>query len=170
MSLLIATGLYIIFCVIFLYVVFGGFLYGAMWMKLPAKHVERMLRLAKLQKGSRIFDLGAGYGNIAFKAAEHNVEVVAVEADPFKAKWLSRQIKQKNLANVTCIQGNLLDVDLSQADVLLCYLGDGLMNKIATKELKSGCTIVSCCHKIKGWTPTLIDKNYTYPIYVYTVK
>lgn len=170
MSLLIATGLYIIFCVIFLYVVFGGFLYGAMWMKLPAKHVERMLKLAQLKQGLKVFDLGAGYGNIAFKAAESGAEVVAVEADPFKAKWLRHQIKQKNLANVTCIQDNLLNVDLSQADVLLCYLGDGLMNKIAAKELKSGCTIVSCCHKICGWTPTLIDKNFTYPIYVYHVS
>jgi hypothetical protein len=169
MSLLIAACIYIVFCVVLIYVVFGGFLYGAMYMKLPAKHVQRMLKHAELNKDKLMFDLGAGYGNIAFQAAPSGADIIAVEADPFKAWWIQHKISQKKLTNVLSVKADLRKIDLSKADVILSYTSDGLMNAVAEKNLKCGCVTVSCCHKICGWTPTLIDPNYTYPIYIYHV-
>jgi len=126
-----------------------------------------MLELANLASGKLVFDLGAGYGNIAFKTAESGAQVVAVEADPFKAWWISREINKKRLRGVSCLKTNLLDVNLTKADVLLCYLSGSLMNKIAEKKLQKGTLIVSCVHQIKKWNPTKIDEDKLYPIYVY---
>ena len=169
MTLLIALIIYAVFCVGLLYVVFGGFLGGAMWMKLPKNRVQKMLQYANLNEDKLVFDLGAGYGNIAFQAAKSQATVVAVEFDWFKAWWIQRQIRKQHLHNVLGIHSNLLEVDLSKADVLLCYLGDSLMDKLAEEPLKKGCLIVSCCHKIRKWTPITTDKDKVYPIYIYRV-
>jgi predicted RNA methylase len=147
--------------------IFGGFFYGAMWMKLPKRRVQKMLELGKVSESKLVFDLGAGFGNIAFQAASRGACVIAVEADWFKAWWINRQIKKQSL-DIHCIRKNLLDVDLSKADVLLCYLSDTLMNKIIDKPLKKGVVVVSACHKIKGYKPKVIDKDGIYPIYVYS--
>ena len=163
---LILFGLFCIGLVYF--VIFGGYIYGAMWMPLPERRVKRMLESANLDGSKLVFDLGAGYGNITFKTAESGAQVVAVEADPFKAWWIKRKISKNKLGRVQCLKNNLLDVDLAKADVLLCYLSGSLMNKIAEKELQKGTIIVSCVHQIKKWNPTKIDQDKLYPIYVYT--
>jgi predicted RNA methylase len=150
------------------YLIFGGFLYGAMWMPLPKKRVKRMLELAELASGKVVYDLGAGFGNAAFQAAQNpDVKVIAVEADPFKAWWITQRIKAKKLHNVFCVKTNLLNMDLSKADVLLCYLSDSLMDKIAKKQMKETTKVISACHKIRGIKPKFIDRDGIYPIYVY---
>jgi SAM-dependent methyltransferase len=166
--LTIPSVLFAAFCIGLIYfIIFGGYIYGAMWMPLPERRVKRMLMLANLDSGKLVFDLGAGYGNITFKTAKSGAQVVAVEADPVKAWWIQREISKKKLINVTCIKNNLLDVNLAKADVLLCYLSGSLMNKIAEKELRKGTIIVSCVHKIRKWNPIKTDQDHTYPIYVY---
>jgi len=167
LTLSIAFMLFVLFVVGLYYLIFGGYNYGAMWMRLPERRVNRMLELANLDSSKLVFDLGAGYGNIAFKTAESGAQVVAVEADPFKAWWIQREISKKKLDGVTCIKNNLLDVNLAKANVLLCYLSGSLMNKIAEKELRKGTIIVSCVHQIKKWKPIIIDEDRLYPIYVY---
>ena len=159
---------YTIFVVVLLYVVFGGFIYGAMWMKLPKRRVQKILELGNVVEGKLVYDLGAGFGNVAFQAQKAGASVVAVEADWFKAGWIKHQIRKQKLKNISCIKDNLLDVDLRRADVLLCYLSDSLMTKIMEKPLKETVVIVSACHKIKSYTPKLIDKDGIYPIYVYS--
>jgi len=167
LTLSIAFMLFVLFVVGLYYLIFGGYIYGAMWMRLPERRVNRMLELANLDSSKLVFDLGAGYGNIAFKTAESGAQVVAVEADPFKAWWIQREISKKKLDGVTCIKNNLLDVNLAEANVLLCYLSGSLMNKIAEKELRKGTIVVSCVHQIKKWKPIIIDEDRLYPIYVY---
>jgi len=159
--------LFALFCGFIYFAIFGGYVYGAMWMPLPDRRVKRMLELANLGSSKLVFDLGAGYGNIAFKTAESGAQVVAVEADPFKAWWIQREISKKKLDSISCIKNNLLDVNLAKADVLLCYLSGNLMNKIAEKELRKGTIIVSCVHQIRKWSPIKIDEDKIYPIYVY---
>jgi len=68
---------YISFFVCLLYVIFGGFFYGAMWMKLPKQRVEKMLELGKVSEDKLIYDLGAGFGNVAFQAHQLGARVVA---------------------------------------------------------------------------------------------
>jgi hypothetical protein len=166
-NLIFVFTVYITFFICLIYVVFGGFLYGAMWMKLPKQRVQKMLELGEVS-GKLVYDLGAGFGNVAFQAHKLDARVVAVEADFFKAWWIKRQIKKKQLKNISCIHGNLLEENLSKADVLLCYLSDTLMKKIAGKPLKKTVVVISACHKIKGCIPKFVDKDRIYPIYVYS--
>jgi predicted RNA methylase len=166
MDILAVSALYFVFCGLLLYFVFGGFLWGAMWMHLPNRRVKRILELVDV-RGKAVYDLGSGYGNIAFKVAGTASSVVAVEVDWFKAWWIRWQIKRKGLKNVSCLRENLLNVDLSKADVLLCYLSDGLMKRLSRKQLKQDAVIASVSHRIKGLNPTVIDTDELYPIYVY---
>ena len=164
--LIIFSVSYIAVFSIILYLVFGGFIYGAMYMKLSKKRVARMLELGNV-KDKLVYDLGAGFGNIAFTANSLGASVVAVEADWFKAWWIKHQIHRKKLRNISCIKDNLLEVDLSRADVLLCYLSDSLMSKIAEKKLKKDVLIVSAGHKIKNQVPKIVDREGLTHIYVY---
>jgi predicted RNA methylase len=163
----IFTITYVVVFACLIYIVFGGFIYGAMYMKLPKRRVQRMLEIGKVSEGKLVYDLGAGFGNIAFQAHKTGASVVAVEADWFKAYWIKWQIHRKKLVNISCIQDNLLDVDLRRADVLLCYLSDSLMTKIARKHLKENVVIVSAAHKIRGYKPKAVDREGLTHIYVY---
>jgi hypothetical protein len=67
---------------------------------------------------------------------------------------------------------NLLNADLSKADVVYCYLAPGLMQRIgekALKEMKPGSKIITVEHKIPAFERTKyaihndpIDKIYAY--------
>jgi 16S rRNA A1518/A1519 N6-dimethyltransferase RsmA/KsgA/DIM1 with predicted DNA glycosylase/AP lyase activity len=160
-------ALYVLGSAFIIYFVFGGFWYGAMWMHLPRDRVARMMELGHVVGGKVVYDLGAGYGNVAYAAADCGAGVVAVEADFFKALWIKFQVQRKGIKNLRVIHGNLLNVDLSGADVLLCFLSDRLMDEIAAKPLKRGVVVVSACHKIESKTPVEIDKKGLYPLYVY---
>ena len=170
MTYLTWIALYLVFAICLVVGVFGGAWYGAIWMKLPKQKVTNMIELASLHPGVVVYDLGAGFGNITFKAAQSGAKVVAVEADWFKAWWIRRQIKKKQLSNVTVVHGNLLNMDLSKADVLLCYLSGMLMKHISQMPLKQGCLIVSAEHKIHAWTPVAVDSSsFTNHLYAYKV-
>ena len=146
---------------------FWDFIYGAMYMRLPKAQVQKMLELAEVGKGKVVYDLGAGFGNIGFAAAGKGATVIAVERNPLRYRWIKYQIKKKQLTNMTCDQTDIRKLNLSNADIILSYTSDGLMNAVAAKQLKANVTIVSASHKIKGWTPTLIERKNVYELYCY---
>jgi hypothetical protein len=63
---------------------------------------------------------------------------------------------------------NLLNADLSKADVVYCYLAPKLMQKLgdkASQEMKAGSKIITVEHKIPSLKPMYddpIDKIYVY--------
>lgn len=152
-----------------LVILFWDFVYGAMWMPLPHHQIKQMLELSQVSKGKIVYDLGSGFGRIAFSAAQLGATVIAIERDPVKAAWIKYQIKKKKLTNMTCKQADIRKINLSNADIILSYTSDGLMNAVAAKQLKPNATIVSASHKIEGWTPTLTVKKSVYELYCYRV-
>ena len=75
-------------------------------------------------------------------------------------------IRQEDLTELAkVVQGNLLEADLSDADVVTIYLETGsneLLRPKLEKQLKAGARVVSHDFEVRGWNPTKVDKIHAY--------
>jgi predicted RNA methylase len=165
--------IFFIAAVFLLIVLFNGLFYGAQYTKLDKRRLKRIIELGKLKSSMTVYDLGAGYGRIMFEVAKSKAKVVGYEVDPAKAFWIRQQISRKsmnpyNFLDISIVQGNLLNADLSQADVVYCYLSPPLMKSLGTKavkEMRQGTKLISVEYKIPNLSAAyadVLDKIYVY--------
>lgn len=142
----------------------------------PQPIVVKMLEIAGLKSGQTLYDLGCGDGRIVATAAkEFGAKAVGVELSPALAKRARQAVESMGLKEqVKIIEGDLMQVDLSDADVVALYLlteaNEQLRPKLE-KELKPGARVVSLEFRIKGWKPLRVEKveahRHPYTIYLY---
>ena len=122
----------------------------------PKPIVRQMLQLAKVRKGEVLYDLGAGDGRILVEAVrEFDARVTGVEIDPDRVLRIRERLKSTGI-EAQVIQGDLMDVDLSAANVVTIYLSDSVNAKLAPKlrhELTPGTRVVSLDYTLPGWSP-----------------
>jgi len=120
----------------------------------PRNIVRQMLLLAKLRRGELLYDLGAGDGRILIEAARgFGARCVGVEVDPERIARLKERLASTGV-KAEIIEGDLMEVNLSNADVVAIYLSDSVNSKLAPKldrELKSGARVVSLDYVLPGW-------------------
>lgn len=142
----------------------------------PQNIVEKMLEAAQLKPGETVFDLGCGDGRVLVTAArQFRAKAVGVELSPKIAQMARDIIKQQKLEDeASVIEGNLLDVDLSKADVVTLYLlteSNSRLRPNLEKYLKPGARVVSHDFEIKGWKPVRVEEvqahRRNHKIYVY---
>ena len=124
--------------------------------------VQHMLRLAELKPGEVLFDLGAGDGRTVIMAAKtFGARAVGVELREDLAKKAMSTIHDNGLADrVTIVNGDMLTVNLTSADVVFLYLTTSANEKIRPKldaELKKGVRVVSHDYEIIGWKPLKVE-------------
>jgi precorrin-6B methylase 2 len=130
---------------------------GAAFYPTSAFVVEKMLSLAGVRPGAVVYDLGCGDGAIVVAAArDYNAtKVVGIEQ---KQKLCSIALrKTRNLGNVTIVNANYDDVDISEADVVTLYQSANENARLKRKligELRGGTRVVSHDFGIPGWRPT----------------
>ncbi|MEK7405380.1 MAG: methyltransferase domain-containing protein [Acidobacteriota bacterium] len=124
----------------------------------PESIVEKMLQLADLQPGEKMFDLGSGDGRIVIMAAEKfGADSTGVEFDQDLWKQSTDRItslKLKKRARI--IHGDLMQQDYSSANVITIYLLPSSNDKVRPlleKQLKKGTRIVAHDFEVSGWTP-----------------
>ncbi len=142
----------------------------------PQPIVVKMLEIAGLKHGEMLYDLGCGDGRIVATAAkEFGAKAVGVELSPALAKRAREAVESQGLQQqVKIIEGDMMGVDLSSADVVALYLlteaNEQLRPKLE-KELKPGARVVSLEFRIKGWKPARVEKveahRHPYTIYLY---
>lgn len=142
----------------------------------PQPIVVKMLEIAGLKSGQTLYDLGCGDGRIVATAAkEFGAKAVGVELSPALAKRARQAVESMGLQEqVKIIEGDMMQVDLSDADVVALYLlteaNEQLRPKLE-KELKPGARVVSLEFRIKGWKPSRVEKveahRHPYTIYLY---
>jgi protein-L-isoaspartate O-methyltransferase len=142
----------------------------------PQPIVVKMLEIARLKSGETLYDLGCGDGRILTTAAkDFGAKAVGVELSPALVKRARQAVEQLGLQDqVKVIEGDLMNVDLSAADVVALYLlteaNEQLRPKLE-KELKPGARVVSLEFRIKGWKPSRVEKveahRHPYTIYLY---
>ena len=137
-----------------------------------------MLELANIRPGETVFDLGSGDGRILITAAQkYHARAVGVELSEQRVKIAQENIHKARVEDrVSVIHGDLMDADLTSANVVMLYLlreSNDLLRPKLERSLRSGTRVISHDYEIRGWKPTLVDKpealKRQHSIYVYTI-
>jgi len=121
---------------------------GSPWVPTSFKMANKMLDLAEIQPDELVYDLGCGDGRIAVIAArKYQARVVGIELNPLLWFWCQTVITVLGLrSRVKVVLGNFYKQDLSDADVLVCYLlpkTNRLLEDKLLRELQPGTRVVS---------------------------
>jgi SAM-dependent methyltransferase len=152
------------------YFLYASFAFGAGYQPTRARVVRRMLDLAEVHPGDRLYDLGAGTGAIVFAAARHyGARVVGVEVEPIRVLILRlRRFFGGPRDRVSIEWGNIFEVDLHPAQIVAVFLWPGAMERLRPRlesQLPDGARVVSHWHIVPGWTPETVDPDLR--VYLY---
>jgi predicted RNA methylase len=141
----------------------------------PAAVVDRMLQLARPKPGETLYDLGCGDGGILISAVQkYHVKAVGVEISPKLAATASARITKAGLdKQARVINGDLLQIDFSDADVVAIYLNTSLNEELRPhleRYLKNGARVVSHDYPVPGWRAAKTERHsgeHVHMIYLY---
>jgi len=144
----------------------------------PSRVVELMLEMAKIKPGETVFDLGSGDGRIVVAAAgKYKAKAIGVEISPKLVAAATAEIEKAGLTGqARVMQGDVLQADLSGADVVTMYLETQLNAQLKPrleKFLKPGARVVSHDYPVPGWKATRVEKiegRQAHTIYLYEIQ
>lgn len=124
----------------------------------PPEQIECFFKLAPVTKSDVIYDLGSGDGRLLFAALEKGArKAIGVEIDQRLVRSAQDAARGKGLEDrVTFLAADVMDVDLSEASLVLCYLSSLASAALKPKleqELKPGTRVVFESFPIFGWKP-----------------
>lgn len=130
----------------------------------PQEIVDRMLEMANLKPGEKLYDLGSGDGRILITAVTRfKAKAIGIEISDDLVNTANTRIRKMGLdMDAQVIHGNFLDVDLSPADVVTLYLAtdaNEMLRPNLEKYLKDGARVVSHEYAVPGWKPNVVDKD-----------
>jgi len=140
----------------------------------PQDVVDDMLRLANVQKGDVLYDLGSGDGRIAITAAKkYGIKATGIDIDPERIREANDNAKKAGVANLVQFrQEDLFQADFSEATVVTLYLLPDLNVKLRPRlldELKPGTRIVSHQFDMGTWKPDKKLEANGRTIYFWTI-
>jgi SAM-dependent methyltransferase len=144
----------------------------------PADVVQVMLRLAKVNAGDVVYDLGCGDGRIVIGAArESGARGVCVDIDPRRIAESRENARQAGVADrIRFLNQDLLATDIGDATVVMLFLSSRLNLALRPKlrrELKPGTRVVSHWHDMGDWKPqeTLLVSSggHERPVYLWII-
>lgn len=146
---------------------------GAPPVPTPKPVVERMIALADIKPGQRVYDLGCGDGRFVFAAAARGAEAIGFEVSPLVYCWaLLRKLFFQSPGKIYF--RDLLWENLRPADIIFLYIFPTtiklFLQRKFRKELRPGTKIVSYAFEIPALR--LIAKERVVPhgyIFVYQI-
>lgn len=138
----------IIITIIVVVVISWSHIKGAPWVPTRMKKVRQMLSLADIQPDEVLYDLGCGDGRFIVTAARRfDAKAVGIEINLLLYLWCQFLITILGLRKkIKIAYGNFFKHDLSNADVVICYLLQETNDKLEEKliqELKPTARVVS---------------------------
>jgi ubiquinone/menaquinone biosynthesis C-methylase UbiE len=140
--------------------------------------VGAMLRLAKVNAGDVVYDLGCGDGRIVITAArQFGARGVCVDIDPRRIAESRENARQAGVTErIQFLNVDLLATRIDDATVVMLFLSRELNLAVRPKllrELKPGTRIVSHWHDMGDWKPQetvrVQSSGRERPIYLWTV-
>ena len=124
----------------------------------PQEVVEDMLRLANVQKGDVLYDLGSGDGRIPVTAAKlYGVRAVGIDIDPERIREAQENARRNGVEHLVKFRNDdLFEADFRDATIITLYLLPDLNLKLRPRllsELKPGTRIVSHQFDMGTWKP-----------------
>jgi len=149
---------------------------GALYVSTTKKRINAFLSAIPLTKDQLIVDLGCGDGRVLRMAnKQFGISGIGYEINLIafmKAKILCAFYKNINIQFI-----NFYKADLSNADIVFCYLFPDVMKIVSKKlksELKNGAYVISCNFKIPDFIPEKVLRPsgslHNDPIYLYHIK
>ena len=140
----------------------------------PPQHIDAFFELAPVSAEDVVFDLGSGDGRLLFAAIERGAgRAVGVELDASRVSEAREAIGARGLEDrVTVLHADVVDVDLSQASVVLCYLVPKASAELRPKfeaELRPGTRVVMESFPVPGWKPERTVERQYKTFYLYTM-
>jgi predicted RNA methylase len=145
----------------------------------PQTIVEKMLQMAGLKAGEKVYDLGSGDGRIVIMAAQKfHAEAIGIEIEPKMVKDSTARIRKLGLEKTArIVQGDLLQQNYSSADVVTVYLLpeaiDAKVQPLLDRQLKKGARVVAHDFEFRNWTPEKVEniaddgEGRSHAIYLY---
>lgn len=147
----------------------------APFVQTPVDVVKKMIQIADLKPGQKLFDLGAGDGRLVMMVAQETEALsVGVEMRDDLIERARSEIKRLNLeGRVTMIHDDFFNVDLSEADVVTLYLttsGNERLRPKLERELKKTAKVISHDFKVGNWKPAVVyNELLGHTIYSYNI-
>ncbi|WP_194976713.1 class I SAM-dependent methyltransferase [Aquiflexum lacus] len=128
----------------------------------PDEVVEAMLKLAEIDENDILYDLGSGDGRIPIAAAKlFGANAIGVEIDAALVALAKQNALKSGVSDrVTFVQGDLFEIDFSDATILVVYLFPDINLKLRPKflKMKPGTRIVSHRFDMGDWKPEKTER------------
>jgi hypothetical protein len=146
---------------------------GALFVTTSSIRIRTFLDAVSMNPGERFVDLGCGDGRVLRAACRrYGVEAVGFEVNLLA--YLAAKVFSLGVKDIRIRWGSFWPRDLSDANVVFCYLFPDVMGKLANKlekELSSNARVVSCNFPLPGWHPHKVLRpeslRHGDPIFVY---
>lgn len=141
--------------------------------------IRRLKEVAESQQKDTpvIYELGAGWGTLALAAARAcpEAQVIGYDLAPVPLMVARLHAFFGRVRNVRFMCRDFFTQDLSDADIILTYLTENLMNELGVKiscETKPGTVLICNTFGIHGWTPVQVDtgQNFVLKLSVLTYE
>ena len=169
--LLLATIISGFVSILLVYAIFKLFKFRAPLVPTSRKIAKKMVEIAEISSKKRVVDLGCGIGTILFVAEQiapkNNFSGFEVLRP---AVWFSRARAKLARSKIQFHCKDFFEADLSNSDVIFCYLWPSVMNRFYEKiyeKLKPGTKIVSHAFKIPKLEPIKIERVGRATIFLY---
>jgi SAM-dependent methyltransferase len=127
------------------------------WVPTLDELVDAMLKAADVRPNDYVIDLGSGDGKIPIAAAKKfGARAMGIEYNPQMVQLARCYVRVDGLADrVNIVQGDIFEMDFSQATVLTLYLLTDLNLKLRARilEMRPGTRVVSNTFKMGDWSP-----------------
>lgn len=145
---------------------FISVLSGSLYVKSKRDVIKKTLDIAQINNNSVFYELGSGNGDVLIEASKVAKKVVGYEISPYY--YLLSIFRTWRYSNVTVQYKNILDVNLSSADVIYCYLLPDLLKKIDFSKIKSSAKIISIGFSIPKLKLISQMRFHNHQIFIYS--
>lgn len=149
---------------------------GALYVSTPRKRIEAVADALDLKPGQVLIDLGCGDGRV-LRCIQRRFGVKAIGFEFNPLAYLIARILCLGYRDITVRFRDFRKADLSDADVIFCYLFPDVLPDLSTKldsELRAGAVVVSANFVIPNWVPEQVlggdHGPHDDPFYVYRIS
>jgi SAM-dependent methyltransferase len=133
------------------------------FVRTPPEVIDRMLEIAQVKNGDRVYDIGSGDGRIIIQAAKkYGLMGVGIEIDPDLVKRAQDDAFREKVDHLVEFRvQDAFAADVSPATVVTLYMlteFNAKLRPILERQLKPGSRVVSHDFEIQGWVPDRVER------------
>lgn len=162
----------LIFLILYGLSIYSAFI-GAPFVATPKKAIKEIFEIAAIKPSDKFYDLGAGDGRALIMAEKKfGAKAIGFELAPLVYLLARLNMFFRKTKNAKLYFRNFYKQNLSDADVIFCFLSIHAMEKLKSKferELKPGAKIISYSFSLRNWEPKKVITGYPGKVYLYEV-